>query len=212
MLTLELLDPTRLCRDGTPLALGVKRTRALPVRLSRSGPLPRARVVALLWPWLDESRARRTLRHESAKLRESGAAGAVLVDGETLALAPTVAIDADAFASALAAGSPDDALNPWRCPPAGGLMLDDAQDSDDWLAAQQGFKHGPRGAGPAPLVPSVLPFVGHCWYLHHGERPRDVRSPDEYAGGPDLAIHGTQLELPASQQRKLVDLEPHEDT
>lgn len=67
--------------------------------------------MALLWPWLDESRARRTLRRESAKLRESGAAGAVLVDGETLALAPTVAIDADAFDSALAAGSPDDALN-----------------------------------------------------------------------------------------------------
>lgn len=70
--------------------------------------------------------------------------------------------------------------------------------------------HGAQA--PPPLVPAVLPFVGHCWYLHHGERPRDVRSPDEYAGGPDLAIHGTQLELPASQQRKLVDLEPHEDT
>jgi len=137
MLTLELLGPTRLCRDGTPLALGVKKTRALLVLLSRSGPLPRTRVVALLWPHLDESSARRNLRRELARLRESGAAEAVVAKGETLALAPAVTLDTDAFVAALAAGRPDDALDHWRGPPADGLMLDDAQAFEDWLATER---------------------------------------------------------------------------
>lgn len=47
-------------------------------------------------------------------------------------------------------------------------------------------------------------YVDHYWNLHHAERPRDVRSPEEYDGGPDLAIYCTQLDVPASQQRKLV--------
>ncbi len=47
-------------------------------------------------------------------------------------------------------------------------------------------------------------YVHHYWNLHHGDQPRSVRSPDEYEGGPDLAIQCTQLDLPASQQRKLV--------
>lgn len=47
-------------------------------------------------------------------------------------------------------------------------------------------------------------YLPHYWNLHNDERPRAVRSPDEYGGGPDLAIHCTQLDLPASQQRKLV--------
>jgi hypothetical protein len=47
-------------------------------------------------------------------------------------------------------------------------------------------------------------YVPHYWNLHHAEQPRAVRSPDEYDGGPDLAIWCTQLDVPASQQRKLV--------
>ena len=44
----------------------------------------------------------------------------------------------------------------------------------------------------------------HYWNLHHDQQPRSVRSPDDYGGGPDLTIECTQLDLPASQQRKLV--------
>lgn len=54
------------------------------------------------------------------------------------------------------------------------------------------------------LAPGESAYVHHYWNLHHGEQPRSVRDPDEYAGGPDLTIQCTQLELPASQQRKLV--------
>jgi DNA-binding SARP family transcriptional activator len=144
MLTLELLGPTRLCRDGVPLALGVKKTMALLVLLGRSRQVPRARVVELLWPRLDEPRARRNLRRELARLREAGAADSVVADAETLALAPAVAIDAETFAAALAAGLPDDALTLWRGPPADGLGLDDAEPFADWLTGERTRLQGMR--------------------------------------------------------------------
>ena len=111
MFALDILGPTRLRRDGVPLALGVKKTLALLVLLSRSGPLPRARVVALLWPELDESTGRRNLRRELARLRDAGAAEALHADGDLLVLSASVVCDAHAFAEALNAGRVDDALS-----------------------------------------------------------------------------------------------------
>lgn len=137
MLSLELLGPTRLCRDGTPLTLGVKKTLALLVLLSRSGPLPRARVVAHLWPDLDESSARRNLRRELARLRESGAGDAVQAEGDVLWLAPAVSCDIERFEAECDAGRPDNALESWRGPPFDGLLLDDAEAFEDWLATER---------------------------------------------------------------------------
>lgn len=49
-------------------------------------------------------------------------------------------------------------------------------------------------------------YVEHHWNLHHLERPQALRSPDEFAGGPDLTIWCTQCsDLSPGQQRKLVD-------
>lgn len=48
-------------------------------------------------------------------------------------------------------------------------------------------------------------YVPHCWNLHKDDKPHDLQSPDEYDGGTDLAIQCTQLDMPASQQRKLVE-------
>ena len=137
MFALEILGPTRLRRDGAPLALGVKKTLALLVLLSCGGPLPRARVVALLWPELDEPTGRRNLRRELARLRDAGAAEALHVDGDMLALAAAVACDAHRFHEALDAGRHEDALSHWRGLPADGLTLDDAAAFDDWLAAER---------------------------------------------------------------------------
>lgn len=137
MFALEILGATRLRRDGAPLVLGVKKTLALLVLLSRSGALPRARVVALLWPELDESTGRRNLRRELARLRDAGAAEALHVEGDMLALAAAVACDAHAFREALDAGRHDDALSHWHGLPADGLTLDDAAAFDDWLAGER---------------------------------------------------------------------------
>ena len=144
MLTLDILGPTQLRRDGVVIALGVKKTLALLVLLARGGAMSRARVVALLWPELDEPSGRRNLRRELARLREAGAGEVLHVEGDTLALATTVACDAHAFAAALGAGQPDDALKHWRGPPADGLTLDDATAFDDWLAAERTQLHDAR--------------------------------------------------------------------
>ena len=137
MLELELLGPIRLRCDGAALALPVKKTQALLMLLARSGATPRARAVALLWPTLDESTGRRNLRRELARLREAGAADAVEVDADRLALSPQVACDAHAFETAIQDRRPDDALALWRGPPADGLQLDDAESFDDWMALER---------------------------------------------------------------------------
>lgn len=137
MLALDILGPVALRRDGTPQRLTVKKTLALLVLLCRSGPLPRSRVVAMLWPQLDESSGRRNLRRELARLREAGVEGAVQAEGDLLALSAAVASDVDAFDAALAGGRPDDALAHWRGTPADGLALDDAEAFDAWMALER---------------------------------------------------------------------------
>ena len=136
MLALDLLGPVVLRDDGVALPLAIKKTQALLVLLAQAGSMPRNRVVALLWPLLDESTGRRNLRRELARLREAGAGEAVQADADFLALALAVTSDARAFEAALAEGRPDDALALWRGPPADGLGLDDAGAFDDWLAAE----------------------------------------------------------------------------
>ena len=137
MLALEILGPVALRRDGAPQRLTVKKTVALLVLLCRSGPLPRSRVVALLWPQLDESAARRNLRRELARLREAGADDAVQAEGDLLALSADVLSDVGAFDAALAGGRADEALAHWRGIPADGLVLDDAEAFEEWLALQR---------------------------------------------------------------------------
>ena len=136
MLELDLLGPVRLRREGNPLALSVKKTQALLVVLARGGSMPRARVVALLWPQLDESSGRRNLRRELARLREANAADAVSADADALALSTQVACDVQAFEAALHSGQPDIALALWRGSPADGLQLDDATSFDEWWALE----------------------------------------------------------------------------
>lgn len=137
VLALDILGPIALRRDAAPQRLTVKKALALLVLLCRSGPLPRSRVAAMLWPQLDESSGRRNLRRELARLREVGFHGAVQAEGDFLAFSTEVATDVGAFDAALAGGRPDDALTHWRGAPADGLSLDDAGAFDDWLARER---------------------------------------------------------------------------
>jgi len=137
MLALELLGPVALTRNGAALPLTVRKTAALLVLLALGGSMPRPRVVAMLWPTLDESTGRRNLRRELARLRESGAEAAVLAEGDRLLLAPSVSVDAAEFARAATAGRHQIALQRWRGPPADGLTLDDAPEFTDWLVQER---------------------------------------------------------------------------
>lgn len=137
MPALDLLGPVVLGSAAGAVALSVKKAQALLVLLALGGTMPRARVVALLWPQLDESTGRRNLRRELARLREVGAAQAVRAEGDRLALSEEVSCDARNFETALRQGQPDRALALWRGPPADGLELDDAQGFGDWLATER---------------------------------------------------------------------------
>ena len=138
MLGLTILGAPSLHLGGTLLPLTVRKTLALLILLARSGvSVPRARVVSLLWPDLDETTGRRNLRRELARLRESGAGDTVRAEGDVLALATVVRCDVDAFDAALAAGRPDEALALWRGPLADGFALGDADAFDEWLARER---------------------------------------------------------------------------
>jgi len=134
MLALELLGPVVLRRNGVALPLKIKKTQALLLLLAVQGRLPRERIVALLWPALDESAGRRNLRRELARLREAGAEAAVQVDADLLLLDPAVDSDLRRFETA---PNSADAPAQWRGPPADGLRLDDAPPFEDWLAQER---------------------------------------------------------------------------
>ncbi len=135
--SLLLLGRPVLQVGGRPLAITVRKSWALLALLAVGGAAPRSRVVALLWPQLDESSARRNLRRELARLAEVGATGVVQADGDFLALAPTLQTDLRQFEAACAAGRFDAALPLWRGALADGLQLDDAAPFDDWLAPER---------------------------------------------------------------------------
>ena len=137
MYALDWLGPVELRRAGTPVPLPIRKTLALLVLLAGSGAMRRERIVAVLWPALDESAARRNLRRELARLREIGAEGLVLAEGDVLRLAPGTDIATTAFDDALQAGQPDAALALWRGPPADGLHLDDAEPWNTWMGEER---------------------------------------------------------------------------
>lgn len=137
MLALQLLGPVTLRRDGRPLTLGVKKTVALVGLVACSGAVPRARVVALLWPRLDEATGRRNLRRELARLREAGAADVLQSDGDRLVLSAQVTCDLHEFEAALEQARHEHALTLWRGRPADGLVVDDAADFNDWLDSER---------------------------------------------------------------------------
>lgn len=134
-LELCLLGPVRVCRAGQQLNVGTRKLQALLLVLALDGGAGRERVCALLWPELDESAARRNLRRELARLREAGAADAVLAVGDHLRPGPTLGCDLLQAEAALARGAPDVVLAAWQGQPAEGLQLEGTPAFASWLTA-----------------------------------------------------------------------------
>ena len=134
---LRLLGPPELRCAGRRVPLTIKRACALLVALACGGRIPRARLAAQLWPTLDESAARRNLRRELARLRESSFEGLILAEADWLDLDERVDLDLRHFESALRTGDNPRALALWHGPLADGLTLDDAPEFDRWLQAQR---------------------------------------------------------------------------
>lgn len=112
--------------DGAVHALE-RKDAALLAYLALAGPAPRARIAALLWPDVDEDKARTNLRQRLSRLRRT--AGAIVQDDRgVLALAPQLSVDVRDGAANVAARV--------------GVLLgtheyDDCPEFDDWLEAQR---------------------------------------------------------------------------
>ena len=68
--SLELLGVARLVRGGVALEPLERKTAALFAILALEGPTPRSKIAGLLWPEVDEGKARRNLRQRLHRLKD----------------------------------------------------------------------------------------------------------------------------------------------
>lgn len=95
-LTLHVLGPPRLARDGEPIALNLRRAVALLVYLAMTGqPQSRDTLAALLWPDSDDREARARLRRTLHRLGETLGDEVVQSDGDALCLSTGIELWVD---------------------------------------------------------------------------------------------------------------------
>ena len=76
--SLELLGVARLLRGGVALEPLERKTAALFAYLALEGPTPRSKIAGLLWPEVDEEKARRNLRQRLHRLKDALGANLIL--------------------------------------------------------------------------------------------------------------------------------------
>ncbi len=133
----ELLAQSKLVALLAYLALG-----------ARTGHPRRDRIVALLWPDLDESHARAALRKELHALRRLLGEGVIETRGdEDVGLsADAFWCDAVAFACAEAEGRLDEALDLYRGELMPGFHVAGCADYEQWLEEERGAARDRAGA------------------------------------------------------------------
>jgi DNA-binding SARP family transcriptional activator len=148
-LTLALLGPPRIERDGAPLVVDTRKAVALLALLALADtPLTRASLSALLWPEFDRSHARAALRRTLSVLKKGVGEGVLAIDRLTLTIAgdADLHLDVAAFratwraADGRAADDPDAlahlerAVTLYRGDLLEGFGLRDSAPFDDWQA------------------------------------------------------------------------------
>jgi DNA-binding SARP family transcriptional activator len=145
---LRLLGHAELRVDGSPAPVDTRKALALGAYLAVEGATSRDTMCALLWPEVDDARARAALRRTLSALRAAAGARAVLADRRSVALGAEVTADIDEFRAARAEttthGHVEHEVCP-RCLPAlgraagiyrgdflAGFSLRDAPGFDDW--------------------------------------------------------------------------------
>ncbi len=134
---IELFGAPRVLRGRCLLKLPARKSLAILACLALEGRLTRAKLATRLWGDLDGEAARRNLRRELHRLRESGLEGAVRSDADQLLLAPGISVDAIEFESDLAAGRASQALARYTGQLLDGFEIADAPGFDDWVAQQR---------------------------------------------------------------------------
>lgn len=142
MISILLLGPPQILRDGAAAELPRRRTRALVYYLAaQPGPVAREQLLALLWPDHERAAAQQILRttlHGARKLLGP----ALLASDETLAISQDADIDLRTLAAAVAAPDSDEgqlvaALARRRGELLEGFSLPDSEAFEGWLAAER---------------------------------------------------------------------------
>ena len=142
MLTIQLLGRPQVTRDGRPLTLARRKSRALLYYVAgQARPVPREHLLAVFWPDLDRRAAQQTLRTTLHGLRRALATD-LLADDGALGLGPDVQVDAPAFEAAVTAphaapAALEAALAQYQGDFLDGFSLPDTPAFDDWAAAER---------------------------------------------------------------------------
>ena len=146
MLSLLVLGTPIIQRDHQPMTIARRKSRALLYYLAvHTAPVPRERLLALLWPEAEQTAARHLLRTALFDLRRA-IGSALQGQDDTCWLAEACVIDARDFANQLAKEDSSTAewhrmLALYRGELLDGFALPDAPAFDDWLMRErQGFR------------------------------------------------------------------------
>lgn len=91
---LELLGPPRLTVDGSPIDISRKKSMALVAWIAlHDNPVPRERMVALLWPQAEPSKGKHALRSALYSLSLEAGTTVVLSNREFLSLGENISVD-----------------------------------------------------------------------------------------------------------------------
>lgn len=142
MLSILLLGVPQLTMDGRALELPRRKNRGLLYYLAaHDQPLTRDQLLAFLWIDHERAAAQQSLRTNLYDLRKH-VGDALIVEGESVALAPDTDIDARTFASSLQSvtfnlQSLVSSLSLYRGDFLEGFAIPDPPEFDDWVAAER---------------------------------------------------------------------------
>ncbi len=139
-LFLQLLGPPRMWLDGKPVALPTKKLSGLVAYLALEDATTRTKLASLFWSENDEESARRNLRRELHRLRETPLRGCLHIGEITLHL-DTHQTDVAQFRGLLEQGRVEAALEVYRGSLLEGLELPGATGFAEWLEQQRAALH-----------------------------------------------------------------------
>lgn len=168
MLTFLLLGPPQILRDGVPVDLLRRRTRALAYYLAaQPGAVSREQLLALLWPDHERSAAQQILRTTLHTARKALGPALVVAD-DSLAIAGDALVDLRALAAAVGGPAGDEAalaaaLARYRGDLLDGFSLPDSDPFERWAGAERERAR-------------LLAIRGFSALARHAEARRDYRA------------------------------------
>lgn len=145
---LAFLGTPQIERNGQALELHIAKVQALLAYLALARQAQsREQLLGLLWAESHGDAARKNLRNRLWQLRQTLGEEAIVTEGDTLALGPTVWSDVTTFVDGVQqqqqAKPPDIAsleglLHLWRGPLLAGLVLSEAPEFELWLTTERG--------------------------------------------------------------------------